>query len=165
MTFWHHLVHLALDPLQRKFGVFQDLYNHTNEIDVLIVDHKFDIQFAFLALSSPSIISEVFHDPLTIHDALQSLDHVEWKAPWRKNLNLSKPTKHGLSYHSLQDTYLSHANGCWRGAYTLMVPFAYTNLNLWLMASLRLKNFNILRILTRFSDDILLTPNGSSHHS
>ena len=87
------------------------------------------------------------------------------KPPWRKNLNLLMPTKHGLSYHSLQDSYLSHTIGCCRGTYTLMVPFPDTKLNLWLMVSLKSKDLNILRILICVLDDILLTPNGSSHHS
>ena len=70
----------------KKVRTIQDLYDHTNKIDALVADHQFETDFAFLALGSPSTTSDVSDDPLTIIEALQSPDHVEWKTAMEKEL-------------------------------------------------------------------------------
>ena len=55
-------------------------------MDVLVANHKFETEFAFSALGSPSITSDVPANPLTINEALQSPDRAEWQDAMEKEL-------------------------------------------------------------------------------
>ena len=70
----------------KKVRTIQDLYDHMNKIDALVADHQFETDFAFLALGSPSTTSDVSDDPLSINEALQSPDCVEWQTTMEKEL-------------------------------------------------------------------------------
>ena len=70
----------------KKVRTIQDLYDHMNKIDALVADHQFETDFAFSALGSPSTTSDVSDDPLSINEALQSPDCVEWQTTMEKEL-------------------------------------------------------------------------------
>ena len=56
------------------------------KIDALFVDHQCEPEFAFSTLGSPSTTSKVFDYSLTISEAFQSPDRVEWQAAMEKEL-------------------------------------------------------------------------------
>ena len=82
----NHLIHLAPHLLQESSYYIQDLYDHTNKIDVLVANHKFETEFAFSTLGSPSITSDIFYDPITIKEALESPNRDEWQPTMEKEL-------------------------------------------------------------------------------
>jgi hypothetical protein len=77
----------------KKVRTIQDLYDHTQKIDALVADHRFEPEFAFSALGSPTTTSDVSDDPLTINEALQSPDRVEWHAAMAKELESLEANK------------------------------------------------------------------------